>query len=57
MGEQAKRGVLELNVGGSFKYLHITMDIIPVISSMCEVNDNLFSPGMTDRHHNKVLRS
>ena len=57
MRERAKRGVLELNVGGSFKYLHITMDIIPVISSMCEVNDNLFSPGMTDRHHNKVLRS
>ena len=39
---ELKRGVLELNVGGSFKYLHIPMDIIPVVSSMCEVNDNLF---------------
>ena len=41
MRERAKRGVQELNAGGSFQYLHITMDTIPVMSAMCEVKDNL----------------
>ena len=42
MRERAKRGVQELNAGGSFQYLHITMDTIPAISAMCEVKDNLY---------------
>ena len=37
MRERAKRGVLELVVGEHFKYLHIYMDIIPVMSEMCDL--------------------
>ena len=40
MREQAKRGVLELNVCGNFKYLYIIMDFIPVMSAMSELKDD-----------------
>ena len=40
MRERAKRGVLEPNVGGSFKYLHKTTNIILLWSVISELKDD-----------------
>ena len=53
MRERAKRGLLELNVGGNFKYLDKTTNIIPVMVSELK-DDHIFY--MNDPKTSQVLR-